>query len=554
MVEDFVRGEGEAPPVKKRGAGPLGRRRDQLRVKVSAFEAELAELHGRITSGVRGECSGTPEQWIQRARELREGLHRLRLELIRVERRIAREQRLAPAADPSPELRTAVAAPGKDRDDTARSRQSAVDRALQRHGPGSPETRETLRRVGEALLHSEPDVRRRAVVRLGEIESPARGPLLRVAVEDDFDRVRLSALHVLLKTEGGPPILLLQLADDPAPFVRAAALTGLSRQRPRAATPVAIKALEDRAPEVRRSAAAILGQCSPDEAIAPLVLALGDDDEAVCMAAINALGAFADDRTVLALIRVLDDPSEVVREAGARALKTTVGTEIEIAAQALDPAGIVHGLADWWLLARAELGVTRALRAAGVALDASSFEELLGDESRGHRSVLAADKASATRRSQDSTPPARKERTLAPKATAPRADELEDEPRVRAATKAAAGRDENARDEVPEVVAEKAEVAKAAEPRAEEPQAEEPQAEAAAEEGGDFESLGGDDGDEGGDFESLGGDDDGDEGGDFESLGGDDDGDEGGDFESLGSDDDGDEGGDFESLGGDDDG
>ena len=96
LVEPLLRTDHETPKPKRRPSPTVGRRQE-LRSEIAKLEAELARHHARITSGVRSEAVGSPEGWIQRARELRAKLHELRLELVRVERRIEREKRLWPA-------------------------------------------------------------------------------------------------------------------------------------------------------------------------------------------------------------------------------------------------------------------------------------------------------------------------------------------------------------------------------------------------------------------------------------------------------------------------
>jgi HEAT repeat protein len=164
------------------------------------------------------------------------------------------------------------------------------------------------------LTDSDVDVRREAV--LGLVSLDALDALS--AGASDADPVVRIAVAKAVAAIGDPRGVqtLVELADDPEPLVRAAALAGIEQTGcDEHATTLAIAGLCDDAWQVRAGAAAALSAADADDAVGPLSLASHDVNLDVRKAAVRALAEhFAyrpDVRDVLAAAH--EDPDADVR-------------------------------------------------------------------------------------------------------------------------------------------------------------------------------------------------------------------------------------------------
>ncbi len=123
-----------------------------------------------------------------------------------------------------------------------------------------------------------------------------------------------------LGTIGKPSEALAELADDPDPLVRAAALES-SGATGSPLTARAVRALEDPAWQVRVGAARCLGASAPEEAAGPLAGAAADHNLDVRKAVVLALTPWADRPEITATLRAaLSDTDADVRAYARRAL------------------------------------------------------------------------------------------------------------------------------------------------------------------------------------------------------------------------------------------
>ena len=209
-------------------------------------------------------------------------------------------------------------------------------------------------RLIKKLRHREPDVRRSAIMELGELDSTrAVSPLTKI-MRDDYEDIGVREFAVQVLSE----LVINALVDDDAgiraaatealgwlgdarakdwshahndELVRKAAVEALKKLEFRAIEPL-IDALSDSKPLVRRSAASAVARLYPrwlrkraavdfrHRFITPLIKAMGDDDLSVRVAVAEALGKLGDNSAVGALIKALGDSKREVRRAAAEAL------------------------------------------------------------------------------------------------------------------------------------------------------------------------------------------------------------------------------------------
>lgn len=383
-----------------RAAAPFKRSRSKDRLGVNAellsqqrslkeairkLEAELDQLHANISTGVGPPNAGSEattsalDAWILRSRELREHLQDKRSELARLQRAMAREERLSSKDAP----RTNRPAPDEHRsslEDATESfvtpvrgeRRSALIKAmkalmlsLQEHT-----ARRAVKRTARSLLDGDPDVRREAVTLLGSMDSPALFDVLLITAEDPSEKVRLATLNALAGLHNvAAAKVFRRFLGAGSPPLRLAALRGLaSLDASRLHSSELVAAIEDDDVAVRKAAAAILGWQQTEGAVSQRVLrsltfALTDEAEGVRLAATEALGAIGGQRAVFSLMRTIADPSDEVRVAGWRALRATAGAEVDEIGAELAAEDRVEALRSWWKEARVR-GVTPSTEVA----------------------------------------------------------------------------------------------------------------------------------------------------------------------------------------------
>lgn len=344
----------------------LEREREECAQHIARLQAELDRLHDEITAGLSAAASpGSTrrddlEQLVERSRAVRESIQEKRLDLVRLERNIARERllrgetRRAKAEPP----RAAPGGAGDPPGDLARRR--VVGKALRDSKLGDAPEHRAVRRWALGLLDPNPATRREAVSRIAH--GPHRAlPLLQLAAEDSDPRVRLAAANGLSFGKGaGAADSLRRLRCDPSAAVRVAALRGLARLDPRLPSASEIEAaLEDSEPAVRKAAVELCAPRRHDSGVpatsfSALSFALHDDDVSVRLAATQALRAAGDPRGAAALMRAVADSSPEVSAAAFDALSAIVPRAAEVAGAGLSPGERSRVLRTWWRDARVD--------------------------------------------------------------------------------------------------------------------------------------------------------------------------------------------------------
>jgi len=349
----------------------------RVKVEVRDLEAQLDRLHASITTGVvppDAESTATTsalDTWILRSRELRERLQDKRSELARLQRTMAREDRLSskdvPRSKRAPEDEWRPPPPRSNEKfspSLSSERRRALVKALRTLIASLKQhsARRAVKRAARSLLDADADDRRAAVALLGGLDTPAVFDVLLVMAEDPSEPVRLATLNALagLRRTAAAAVFRRFLGAESAPL-RLAALRGLaSLDASRLHGSELVAGIEDEDAGVRKAAAAILGWQQIEGAISQRVLAsltyaLSDGAESVRLASVEALGAVGGQRAVFSLMRTLADPSEDVRAAGRRALRSIVGDEVEVIGAGLPLEERVEALRHWWKGARVQL-------------------------------------------------------------------------------------------------------------------------------------------------------------------------------------------------------
>ncbi len=353
---------------------------EALQLEIRRIETQLDQVYGRLVEGagsvgLRGAEGDVPElgALLETARDLKDKLREKRTEASRYQRDAVREKRLKstvslepspraepirasvpPAAQPpvvqaeavSPKMRKAIVKAAKDASFGDSSQQVSFEKAVQE------------------LLEDDPEIRRMAASRLGELQHPAVLEVLATAAEDPNQAVCTAALNALaLMGEPSLERLFIRFAGHPDRHLRLASLRGLATVEGGAAGRVLLSGLEDENAAVRKGAATYLGWRKHKAATRGLMRALRDEDTAVRYAAAESLGAIGDDRAVLPLIRSLSQPSLVVRQAAKKALEALLDKELGIdIANQLDPYDPeLEELKDWWNRARIDRQVGAAV-------------------------------------------------------------------------------------------------------------------------------------------------------------------------------------------------
>jgi len=366
--------------------------RRSVAARIQRLESELERLHEEITSGLathsdaRPKAEGGLEALVERSRRVRDAIQERRLELLRIERNIAREAQLSGSQHGKPRGGSRPAGPARTaaradstREALTQQRRRAVLKAMKECKPTDPSEQRIVRRLASLLTHADAEVRRSAVRNLAQRPRPAV-PLLQLASRDAAQTVRLAAIAGLAGSRSKAVTgTLTRSFGDPSAVVRVAALRGLAALD--AALPAAtllLAGLEDTDPAVRRTAATLASarrnSGKPSGLQAALAFALYDADASVRAAAAQALGTAGDERAVMALIRAVADESPAVREAAWTALCSIVPAATEVSADGLTPADHSRVLKTWWREARVapESGSTSDLsRVAAAAREAT---------------------------------------------------------------------------------------------------------------------------------------------------------------------------------------
>lgn len=346
----------------------LGKRRVEQEIR--KLEAELERVHSRITSQPLPSDptdQATAAQFdllVRRARQIRDRIQEKRDQLLRIERHLARERWLRT------QERRSVAEAAKPPSTARRAkprRPSALRKVLNKISLDDQSALAEVRRLGEDFSSNDPDVRRRACARLGNVDSANARKLLLMALDDPNQRVQLAALNALSGARSRAAVAAFRrfLSHRSAPL-RLAALRGLAsidaRLLGEAETAAALK---DADASVRRAAATIMGwrrerRARDPQAYQALTLALHDRDPTVRVAAVEALGSLGDHRAVFSLIACLADHAEPVRESAEQSLRVVIGSALDTVGGGLTGEERVAALKQWWRSARVEVALGRS--------------------------------------------------------------------------------------------------------------------------------------------------------------------------------------------------
>jgi hypothetical protein len=367
LVPDHAGRVGARPSLARRSEHERARRR--LVAEIAQLEAEVERLHSMIISNavpMRGDgARRSLKELLDASRQKRELAYEKRQELLRVERHLDRESRLRPLEPVRDRARAEgpvrLVQKGSPRGSGTRTERTvSVGRAARGSSRAQPE-RIAFDRLVQRLRDPDPDIRREAVLRLSALGSPEVPELLLTALDDQNDRVRLSALNALVgSNHRAAADAFRRYVQHENPALRLAALRGLAsldaRYLPTAAL---VDRLEDPDPSVRRTAAELLGWRRHDRATSDIVhalaLALHDDDRTVRAAAVQALGTLADDRGVLSLIQATLDVADDVRDVALGSLRAMVGGVVDRLSEGRSPAERAAALKEWWKTARADV-------------------------------------------------------------------------------------------------------------------------------------------------------------------------------------------------------
>ncbi len=170
------------------------------------------------------------------------------------------------------------------------------------------------------LARGEPAVRHLAAVALGQLGDPASMPALIAALEGpDEEGVRWRAAEALVQLGSVALDGLMTLAAHTDPDVRWKACVALGEIGDRRAAPALIRRLADPDRFVRGRAVSALARLG-SPALPLLTLALEDPDVRIRQGAAEALGLIGDPAAIEGLLVAVRDPAESVRRASAVAL------------------------------------------------------------------------------------------------------------------------------------------------------------------------------------------------------------------------------------------
>jgi len=224
----------------------------------------------------------------------------------------------------------------------------------------TPIQRETERQR-QRLSSTEPEERRDALMRLGNVKRPDASRAAAAALNDEIPAVRVAAVHAILSLPSAEAAnLLFPLLKDKNEFVRREAAFALGESRSHAATTTLVDLmLHDKKPSVRAAAAVALGKIGDAGALPTLSqIVTGTaskkkkskafDEEFVVRSAVRALGQIRNRTAVPTLISALQDETNSIetRREAATALGVIGDTSALPALQAAFAAHIDPYLAE----------------------------------------------------------------------------------------------------------------------------------------------------------------------------------------------------------------
>lgn len=208
---------------------------------------------------------------------------------------------------------------------------------------------------------------------------------------DDADNRRVGINYMAPDTKctdtGTLKLFAFILANDRAPFVRAAAVTALGTVGNTDFAPDAIAALGDASEVVRWDAARALGKLVVDEALEPLIArAANDPSTNVRIAATQSLGSYRKGRSVRTLLQLMDVGDLSVRRAAHQSMvkiyRVDLGGEPECWADAAAgdiPPALTQAQLDaqksWWRRFREKRQQPREQGEAEQQAEEDAFQE-----------------------------------------------------------------------------------------------------------------------------------------------------------------------------------
>ncbi len=168
---------------------------------------------------------------------------------------------------------------------------------------------------------SDAEVRRFAIAALDEIDSPKAIEAYTLALKDKNKDVRRFAVMALADHDDQRAMdALAKVLDDPDPDIRRYAVMGLVENGDRDATDLLVKMLDDKDHDVRRYVILGLADREDRRALPGIERAMKDEDPELRKIAVMALSEFENDQSLELLRRALKDEDDEVRSFALRAL------------------------------------------------------------------------------------------------------------------------------------------------------------------------------------------------------------------------------------------
>jgi len=182
-----------------------------------------------------------------------------------------------------------------------------------------------IERQRQRLSSTEPEERRDALIRLGNLKRPEASRAAATALSDENPAVRVAAAHAIISLPDPEAANLLSpLLKDKDEFVRREAVFALGESRARTATTMLVDLMmHDKKASVRGAAAVALGQISDESALTALTQVVTGqvskkkksksfEEEFVVRSAVRSLGQIGSRSSVPTLVSALQDETNSI--------------------------------------------------------------------------------------------------------------------------------------------------------------------------------------------------------------------------------------------------
>jgi len=209
-----------------------------------------------------------------------------------------------------------------------------LDFALAQRNDRLTPIQQEIEKQKQRLSSAEPEERRDALMRLGNLHRADASRVAAVALNDTVPSVRVAAAHAIVY--GSPDEaagLLMPMLQDKSEFIRREAAYALGKTHSHSAASALVNLLEaDKEMSVRAAAAIALGEIGDEASVSPLVSVLSAgaenkkskrrSDPFVMRAAVRSLGQIGSRSSVAPLVDMLGNESNDpdVRREAAKAL------------------------------------------------------------------------------------------------------------------------------------------------------------------------------------------------------------------------------------------